>query len=154
MSIKMLRNMGLKPNLEKDDNYENNNSYILKGQRVYNPKRKWGALNPLYFENEVKECEKALSMTFLEILEKNINRYVIDEEDDEYDLRDDQLLDIYCSIGQTYKEHKKYYEEKMERALEILLLIEFTKNFKYIKGASNSKLIVFDLERKNIGEWE
>lgn len=150
----MLKNMGLKPNLEKDDNYENNNSYILKGQRVYNPQRKWGALNPLYFENEVKECEKALNMTFLEVLEKDINRYVIDEEDDEYGLRDDQLLDIYCSIGQTYKEHKKYYEEKMERALEILLLIEFTKNFKYIKGASNSKLIVFDLERKNIGEWE
>lgn len=150
----MLRNMGLKPNLEKDDNYENNNSYILKGQRVYNPQREWGALNPLYFESEVKECEKALNMTFLEVLEKTIEMCVISEKDDEYDLRDDQLLNVYCSIGQTYKEHKKYYEEKMERALEILLLIEFTKNFKYIKGASNSKLIIFDLERKNIGEWE
>lgn len=154
MSIEMLRNMGLKPNLEKDDNYENNNSYILKGQRVYNPQREWGALNPLYFESEVKECEKALNMTFLEVLEKTIEMCVISEKDDEYDLRDDQLLNVYCSIGQTYKEHKKYYEEKMERALEILLLIEFTKNFKYIKGASNSKLIIFDLERKNIGEWE
>ncbi len=154
MTIQMLRNLGLKPNLEKDSNYENNNSYLLKGQRVYNPQRTYGSLNPLFFEEEVREAEKALDITFLEMLQKTINRNVIDEEEDEYNLRDEQLLDIYCSIGQIYKEHKKYYKEKMERALEILLLIELTKNFKYIKGASNSKLIVFDLERKNIGKWE
>lgn len=153
-SLKVLRNAGLRPNLEKDSNYENNNSYILMGQRVYNPQRTNGALNELYFEREVRDSEKELRKTFLEVLEDEISSSVIDEADDEFGLRDDQLLEVYCSAVSRYKTHKKWHRDNIERSQEILKLIELTKTFKHVKGASNSDLIIFDLQRKNIGEWE
>lgn len=153
MSVKRLRNLGIRPNLEKDEGYENNNSYILKGQRVYNPQRICGALNDLYFKREIEESEERLKMSYLEILEERAS-WVIEEEKDMYGIRDEQLLELYCSMDEVYKNHKRFHKENIERAKEILKLIELTKTFKHIKGASNSKLIVFDLERKNIGEWE
>lgn len=154
MSIKVLRNSGIRPNLEKDENYENNNSYLLKGQRVYNPQRNNGGLNELYYEREIREAKKELEMTYLQVLEREIQYHVIEEENDEYDIRDIQLLDVYCSMNKFYRHHKEYNKNKLERAQEILKLIKLTKTFKHVKGASNGDLIVFDLQRKNIGEWE
>lgn len=153
MSIKLLKNLQIKPNLEKDENYENNNSYILKGQRVYNPKRNYGCLNELYFKREEEEAKKELNKTFAEVLDDEVKAYVVDIEDDEYEIRDTQLLNVYCSIGERYRNHRKFYRKQLIKSQEILQLIELTKTFKYIKGASNSQLIVFDLQRGN-GEWE
>lgn len=153
-SIRLLKNIGLKANLEKDDNYDNNNSYILKGQRVFNPQREHGGLNKFYFEREVRESQEELRKTFLDFLEENISINVINEKDDEFDIRDCQLLDVYCSAVNDYYKHQKWHRDNIERSKEILQLIKFTKTFKHVKGASNSELIVFDLQRKNVGEWE
>lgn len=148
MSIKLLRATGLRPNLEKDDGYENNHSYILKGQRVYNPNN---GLNELYFKNQIKKSEKELKTTYLHFLNEKTS-YL---EDEEYDgIREYELLDIYSEMPKRFKEFKKFHKNQIEKSQEVLKLIELTKTFKHVKGASNSDLIIFDLQRKNVGEWE
>lgn len=150
MDLKQMKALGLRPNLVKKE-FE---GYSLKGQTVFDSEKGYGGLNPHYFKRQIKEAKEALQMTFFEYFQKRVDYSVIEEEEDIYGVRDDYLLDVYCSnLVENYKKMKRYERKKMEKSKEILQLIELTKKMKYVKGVSNTGLIVFDLEREN-GEWE
>lgn len=148
-SIKILRNSGFRPNLEKDENYENNKSYLLKGQRVYDPQN---GINIHKYIWEVEYHQKLSNMTFEDFIYQKMGE-IVSKEDDEYGMRDEFLFEAFETITEDYKKHVDYHTKQKERAQAIVELIEFTKKCKYIKGVSNGSLIVFDLERDN-GEWK
>ena len=129
-------------NVEKNE-FE---GYRLKSQIVFSPKGRYGGLNPHYYKREVEEAKKGLKMTFSQSIEQNINYFVVSEEEDIYGVRNDYLLDVYCSAMDDYRASRKYNIKKLEKAQEILKLIELTKEFKHINVFLNTGLVVFDLK--------